>query len=112
MLAFADGSPRAVQYHIAFVKVLEQPCRPTAPSRSSDLLCKLATVVPDGSMWDKALKKMGEDWKQATGGRVSLIVFSGGSEVATTSPKETQGLLHEEGAMWEKVIKKLGIKGE
>ncbi len=41
---------------------------------------KLATVVPDGSMWDKSLRKMGDDWKQATGGRVSLTVFSGGSQ--------------------------------
>ena len=41
---------------------------------------KLATVVPDGSIWDKSLKKMGEDWKQATGGRVSVTVFSGGSQ--------------------------------
>jgi hypothetical protein len=43
---------------------------------------------------------------------VQEVVFSGGSEVATTTPKETQRLLHEEGAMWERVIKKLGIKGE
>ena len=41
---------------------------------------KLATVVPDGSIWDKSLKQMGADWKQATGGRVSLTVFSGGSQ--------------------------------
>lgn len=41
---------------------------------------KLATVVPDGSVWDKSLKKMGADWSQATGGRVSLTVFSGGSQ--------------------------------
>jgi tripartite-type tricarboxylate transporter receptor subunit TctC len=43
---------------------------------------------------------------------VQDLVFTGGSEVATTAPKETQGLLRDEGAMWEKVIKKLGIKGE
>src|SRR4051812_34949208 len=41
---------------------------------------KLATVVPEGSVWDKSLKKMGDDWKQATGGRVTLTVFSGGSQ--------------------------------
>ena len=43
---------------------------------------------------------------------VKDIVFSGGSEVATTSPKETQALLRDEGAMWAKVIGKLGIKAE
>jgi len=41
---------------------------------------KLATVVPDGSIWDKSLKQMGNDWKSATGDRVSLTVFSGGSQ--------------------------------
>ena len=40
------------------------------------------------------------------------VVFSGGSEVAYTTPKETQGLLRDEGAMWAKVIGKLGIKAE
>jgi TRAP-type transport system periplasmic protein len=41
---------------------------------------KLATVVPDGSIWDKSLKQMGADWSEATGGRVALTVFSGGSQ--------------------------------
>ncbi|HUR33454.1 MAG TPA: TRAP transporter substrate-binding protein DctP [Vicinamibacterales bacterium] len=41
---------------------------------------KLATVVPDGSIWDKSLKQMGADWKAATGDRVSLTIFSGGSQ--------------------------------
>ena len=41
---------------------------------------KLATIVPDGSIWDKSLKQMGIDWKAATGDRVSLTVFSGGSQ--------------------------------
>jgi TRAP-type C4-dicarboxylate transport system substrate-binding protein len=41
---------------------------------------KLATVVPDGSIWDKSLKQMGTDWSEATGGRVALTVFSGGSQ--------------------------------
>lgn len=41
---------------------------------------KLATVVPDGSIWDKQLKQMAADWKQASGDRVVLTVFSGGSQ--------------------------------
>src|SRR3954470_10454166 len=48
--------------------------------RAQTAALKLATVVPDGSIWDKSLKKMGIDWSQATGGRVSLAVFSGGSQ--------------------------------
>jgi TRAP-type C4-dicarboxylate transport system substrate-binding protein len=41
---------------------------------------KLATVVPQGSVWDKNLKQMGEEWKEATGGRVSVTVYSGASQ--------------------------------
>jgi TRAP-type C4-dicarboxylate transport system substrate-binding protein len=41
---------------------------------------KLATVVPEGSVWDKSLKQMGEDWKEATGGRISVTVYGGGSQ--------------------------------
>ena len=41
---------------------------------------KIATLVPENSIWDKALKQMGDEWKQATGGRVSLTVFAGGSQ--------------------------------
>jgi TRAP-type C4-dicarboxylate transport system substrate-binding protein len=41
---------------------------------------KLATVVPEGSVWDKSLKQMGEEWKQATGGRVVVTVYGGGQQ--------------------------------
>jgi TRAP-type C4-dicarboxylate transport system substrate-binding protein len=41
---------------------------------------KLASVVPSGSVWDKNLKQMGDEWKDATDGRVSVTVFSGGSQ--------------------------------
>jgi len=41
---------------------------------------KLATVVPDGSIWDRNLRQMAEEWKQATGGRVTVTVFGGASQ--------------------------------
>ena len=41
---------------------------------------KLATLVPEGSVWDKNIKQMGEEWKAATGGRVALTVFAGGAQ--------------------------------
>jgi TRAP-type C4-dicarboxylate transport system substrate-binding protein len=41
---------------------------------------KLATVVPQASVWDKNLKQMADEWKEATGGRVTVTVFSGGSQ--------------------------------
>src|SRR5262249_4727206 len=39
---------------------------------------KLATLVPEGSVWDKALRDMGAEWSSATQGRVSLRVYPGG----------------------------------
>ena len=41
---------------------------------------KLAHLLPEGSVWDKNLKQMGEEWKQATDGRVAMTVFAGGSQ--------------------------------
>lgn len=39
---------------------------------------KLATLVPEGSVWDKALREMGADWQTSTQGRVALRVYPGG----------------------------------
>jgi TRAP-type C4-dicarboxylate transport system substrate-binding protein len=52
-----------------------------APSPSpvvAKTVIKLATFVPDGSVWDKALKRMGEQWKRASDGEVSLRIYAGG----------------------------------
>ena len=68
--------PRLVVVALAVITLSTQTGVPLAQTTA----IKLATVVPDGSIWDKSLKKMGEDWKQATGGRVSVTVFSGGSQ--------------------------------
>jgi len=39
---------------------------------------KLATLVPDGSVWDKILRSLGSEWTQTTQGRVSLRIYAGG----------------------------------
>jgi TRAP-type transport system periplasmic protein len=49
-------------------------------SHAQSVAVKLATVLPDGSIWDKNLKQMAAEWKQATGDRVSVTVFGGGSQ--------------------------------
>ena len=49
------------------------PAAPQAP-----VVIRLATFVPDGSVWHKAMKEMGAEWSQATAGRVQLRVFAGG----------------------------------
>ncbi len=41
---------------------------------------KLGSVVPDGSIWHKALKQMGAEWSEQTQNRVGLVVFAGGTQ--------------------------------
>jgi TRAP-type C4-dicarboxylate transport system substrate-binding protein len=50
------------------------------PIAQTSAVIKLASVVPENSVWDKNLKQMAADWNQATGGRVSLTVFAGGTQ--------------------------------
>jgi TRAP-type C4-dicarboxylate transport system substrate-binding protein len=47
-----------------------------APARAQ--VVKLATLVPEGSVWDKALRDMGAEWSTGTANRVSLRVYPGG----------------------------------
>ena len=51
-------------------------CVQSAPVAAVSL--KLATLIPEGSIWDKALREMGDQWKRDTEGRVSLRIYAGG----------------------------------
>lgn len=39
---------------------------------------KMATLAPQGSIWDQAIRTMGERWTKDTAGRVQLRVYAGG----------------------------------
>lgn len=39
---------------------------------------KLATLAPEGSTWHKALRQVGEEWKELTDGEVELKIYAGG----------------------------------
>lgn len=39
---------------------------------------KLATLVPEGSVWDKALREMADNWRRDSDGRVVLRIYPGG----------------------------------
>lgn len=39
---------------------------------------KMATLAPKGSAWHLILQEMGEKWKSASGGRVTLTLYPGG----------------------------------
>ncbi len=49
-----------------------------APAAQAATVVKMATLVPEGSVWDKALKEMGAQWKEASGGAVELRIYAGG----------------------------------
>ena len=52
----------------------------TAPSAQAagPTVIKMATLAPEGSSWYKVLQKMGEGWKKATDGAVTLRIYPGG----------------------------------
>lgn len=39
---------------------------------------KLATLVPEGSVWDKSVRELGAAVQQATSGRVKFLIYPGG----------------------------------
>ncbi len=49
-----------------------------APAAAQSQVVKLATLVPEGSVWDKSMREMGAEWAASTGNRVSLRVYPGG----------------------------------
>ena len=50
------------------------------PVRAANLVIKLGTIVPDGSVWTKSLRQLGETWRKSTDGRVTLRVYAGGTQ--------------------------------
>ena len=49
----------------------------TAPVAARTTI-KMATLVPDGSVWDKALEAMAARWQTDSGGDVALRIYAGG----------------------------------
>lgn len=48
------------------------------PSAAFPAVIKMATLAPEGSTWYRILAEMGDAWKKATGGSVTLRIFAGG----------------------------------
>ncbi|MCP3962945.1 MAG: hypothetical protein GY719_34330 [bacterium] len=49
-----------------------------APVAHAKTTIKMASLVPDGSVWGKILKDMGAEWQEETDGEVSLRLYGGG----------------------------------
>ncbi len=48
------------------------------PASATDLTVKLATLVPDRSVWGNPLREMGDAWRHDTDGRVKLRIYPDG----------------------------------
>jgi TRAP-type C4-dicarboxylate transport system substrate-binding protein len=48
------------------------------PAAAGAQVIKLATLVPEGSVWDKAMRDLGAQWSASTQNRVSLRIYPGG----------------------------------
>ena len=82
-------APNLHSASIPFLRALRAP-RPAAallvalaalvasPAHAQGTVVKLATLVPDGSVWHKVLRDMGDDWTHITSGRVTLRIYAGG----------------------------------
>ncbi len=49
-----------------------------APAAAQEQVVKLATLVPEGSVWHKALRDLGDGWNRGTTARVALRIYPGG----------------------------------
>jgi TRAP-type C4-dicarboxylate transport system substrate-binding protein len=45
---------------------------------AEEVVIKIGTLAPTGSTWHTLLKEMGQKWKDASGGRVTLRIYPGG----------------------------------
>ena len=58
--------------------VLGVALEPARARAGETRIIKLASLIPSGSFWDRALKSMGADWRERTAGRVQLRIYPGG----------------------------------
>ena len=47
---------------------------------AQDVTIKLGTLAPQGSTWHSLLKEMAEKWSEASGGKVKLKIYAGGTQ--------------------------------
>ena len=73
--ARAGSRPKGLRYLSAIALWLL-----ACPAAFAQSTIKLATLVPEGTIWDKNIRQMGEEWKQATDGRITVTVYAGGSQ--------------------------------
>ena len=68
---------RRQRYSALLIFTLVLPALAAAPAEAR-VVVKMATLAPDGSVWDDLLSEMGAEWQEATGGEVALRIYAGG----------------------------------
>ena len=76
MTCFSNRWKKAAALHLFLLFVVLAV--PAAPAYCSTIVVKMATLAPEGSSWFKVLQDMGEEWKKASGGKVTLRIYPGG----------------------------------
>ena len=51
-------------------------CGFLAAARAQQIEIKMGTIAPDGSPWYKVLEQMGERWRNLSGGKVKLRIYT------------------------------------
>jgi len=70
---------RAAAVAAAAAAVVAQAGAGAPPAEAqAPIVIRMATLVPDGSSWHQILKETADQWKQASGGRVTVRLFPGG----------------------------------
>ena len=47
-------------------------------AHAGPIVIKMATIAPEGSSWHQVLQEMGAEWKEVSGGKVTLRIYPGG----------------------------------
>lgn len=75
MICSSNKAARGVV--LCLLLLLLVPSVPAARAAGPTVI-KMATLAPEGSSWYKVLQNMGEGWKKATNGAVTLRIYPGG----------------------------------
>ena len=68
---------KALRWSIPLVLALLAVPTSPPPYSAAPTTIKLATIVPDGSVWHKVLLDLGDSWTRDTQGRVALRLYAG-----------------------------------
>jgi TRAP-type C4-dicarboxylate transport system substrate-binding protein len=68
-------------------------------SAAGQHVLKLTTLAPKGSSYHRALQRMGEGWRDASGGSVELVIYAGGIQGGEAAMVERMRINQAQAAM-------------